>query len=113
MRYLSNSFSLNMLKGNGTLHFYEITLEELKETICKDTFKSIIGHKATADFLTKKLGMPVDYNREAIQLHKGDKIYVITLHKDGKPYRLEEGKILTEKELEEIEVKVMVVRLLG
>jgi len=104
--YLANAFSLNMVQLPCT-----IKAEEAKEVAAVD-FVSAIGHEATAAVLTKKLGKDVPANRTAISLASGDVLYVTALFKEGKPYRPPEGKVLSEQELDQLEVKLVKVTVL-
>ncbi|MHB8552833.1 MAG: YddF family protein [Thermoplasmataceae archaeon] len=61
---------------------------------------SAIGHEATAEFLSKVLGMPIPMNRIAVSMKPGDAAIVIKLLQ-----RLPEGKILTAQEMNAIPVE--------
>lgn len=60
-------------------------------------FQSAIGHQATADILTKILGVPVPMNRIEYKQKLGEKALVFKLNG-----RAEEGKILTTPEIMKI-----------
>jgi len=106
-RYLANAFSLNMLAyPHTTITIREISLDELKQELSHG-FISAIGHEATAQFLTKLLGIPVQTNRAQITLSSVDDIiYVFQLLA-----RLPEGKVLTEEEIKNIKFKIFGVTL--
>jgi hypothetical protein len=65
---------------------------------------SAVGHKSTADLLTKLLGFEVTYNRVQVKLEKNDVALVFQLLT-----RLEEGRVLTEEELKNIGYKLYLV----
>jgi len=105
MVYLSNAFSLSMLKQFPTsLHIKEVGIEEVKELLTSNSFVSAVGHQATADLLTKLLNIQVTFNRIPIQLSPGDILIVFQLS-----IRLEEGKILSEDELSKLQFKFLLV----
>lgn len=70
-----------------------IGLSQAKE-ILKDGFVSAVGHEATAKVLTELLGYDIKLNRIFVDMRKGDKAVAIQFLK-----RLDEGKILNEKEI--------------
>ncbi len=57
-------------------------------------FISAVGHKETAQFLSKLLGIHVPENRRKISMRTGDVAIVLRLKE-----RLEEGVVLTEEEI--------------
>ena len=67
--YLLNAFSLQMLEGDATVKFTEVTRDEVFST----HLVSAIGHQDTA----KVLG--VECNRINVTLQKGDVAYVAQL----------------------------------
>ena len=68
-KYLSNAFSLQMLKGDCTVKVKEVNFEE----VLNDNPMSCIGHQDTANVL----GVPM--NRVNISLNKEDILYVAQL----------------------------------
>ena len=101
---LSNAFSVNMLKHDALLFFGQIDLETAK-TLAHDGFYSIIGHQSTADLLSAKLDVEIKLNRENYKKEKNDAIIVCLPSK-----RLEEGKVLSLEELEQIDIKFWVIK---
>jgi hypothetical protein len=96
--FLSNAFSLNMLKDaltqeGLTLRVRPVSLEEVKNLL-GEGFISAVGHSATALLLTTLLGLPVEAQRIAITMGRGDRLIVFQLW-----MRLEEGRILNEEEV--------------
>ena len=71
MKYVSNAFSLGMLKGNCNLSVEEIS-EEVFDNV-KDDCISCVGHEDTANILE------VSFNRISVSLEKGDVLYVAQL----------------------------------
>ena len=71
MKYVSNAFSLGMLKGNCNLSVEEIS-EEVFDNV-KDDCISCVGHEDTANILG------VVFNRASITLEKGDVLFVAQL----------------------------------
>ena len=105
--YLLNAFSLGMLApsaftpgrgvfggGAATILVEPIDLEKAKELLNRYGFISAVGHESTAAFLSRLLGLPVPFNRVAVQLGVGDSAIVFQLLG-----RLPEGRLLTEEEL--------------
>ena len=110
MLYILNAFSLSMLPEGRKNHVWvtEISTEtaaNLVKIMSKMTnVVSAIGHKSTADLLTKLLGFEVAYNRVQVKLEKNDVALVFQLLT-----RLEEGRVLTEEELKNISYKLYLV----
>jgi hypothetical protein len=77
--------------------YYKINVLEAKELLSKG-FVSAIGHEATAQLLSKLLGIPIPSNRITIFMKEND----IGLHFFLKE-RLPEGKVLTEEELKTLQ----------
>ena len=95
-KYLANAFSLSMLTSLPV----RLLVEELtKEQFCTEIRDAIssIGHEATAQVLAAICGNPITVNRTAIQVRKGDVIYVFQLLT-----RLPEGRILNAQELQQM-----------
>ena len=103
---IGNAFSVNMLKNDAMLFFAQITLDMARNFVNDNGgIHSIVGHQATADLLSVKLGCPVPLNRENYKKEKDDRIIVCLPNK-----RLEEGKILSAEELSQIEVKFWLIK---
>ncbi|MGC8569578.1 MAG: STIV orfB116 family protein [Nitrososphaeria archaeon] len=66
--YLLNSA---VLTDFGEYEFREISVQEARE-ILKKGFVSAIGHRGIAEFLTKILQLPVEYNRIEVKMQPGD-----------------------------------------
>ena len=91
MIYLSNAFSLSMLKSVDLFMFQPVfkrmTAEQAASFLSSGIFISGIGHADTADLLETVLGTSVDCARINIELKMGD--YLIVAQYVGK--RLPEG----------------------
>jgi hypothetical protein len=98
-RTMGKVYVLNspIITGWGVFSFRPVTPQEAKQVLAEG-FTSAIGHEATAQALSKLLGMAIPVNRVAIQMEPGDKAIVFRLLK-----RIEEGRVLSSiQELEEV-----------
>nr|KJR73267.1 MAG: hypothetical protein TU35_06865 [Thermoproteus sp. AZ2] len=83
---------------NARLVVTKIPLDVAKQLLAGGNFVSAIGHAATADLLTRLLGVQVPMNRVAIKLNPGDAVLVFQLRG-----RLPEGAVIQNpEELEKI-----------
>ena len=102
--YVSNSFSLNMLKHERELILvYPESIENIKKLLRKG-FISAVGHESTAKVLSKILDIEIPVNRVEIKIERGDKLVVFQLLQ-----RLPEGKVLSEEELRQVKYRFLVV----
>jgi len=92
--YILNS---PILTGWGKYEYKEISKECARRLLDDHNFVSAVGHEATAEVLSRILGVEVPANRIRIKMEPGDKAIVFQLLR-----RLPEGKILSEGELEEL-----------
>ena len=90
----------SILTCEGEYKLERISLEEARDLIKNNEFVSAIGHKSTAEILTMLLGEKIEENRINFIQEVGQKCLVFKLL--GRP---EEGKILTQQEIEEIGYK--------
>jgi len=97
MRYLVNAFSVNMLSDSSEVTFRKVTLDEAK-VLAADAV-SAVGHAPTATFYSRLLQLPVEANRVAVTLSTGDSVLVGALGA-----RLDEGRVLTDEELQKFPV---------
>jgi hypothetical protein len=67
MKYLSNGFSLGMLKEHAKIDIQEFPSKPEGELVGA---VSIVGHQTTADLLG------VEFNRQTVKLDVGDELYV-------------------------------------
>jgi hypothetical protein len=82
--------------GQGLYSYGPITVQEAREKISSG-FESAIGHKATAEVLSTLLETEVPANRIQYKQEIGRQAIVFSLNK-----RIEEGRILSVQEIEEI-----------
>ncbi len=100
--YLTNAFSLSMIDYDKFLIAFEkINVDQVKDLFelaekTKAEIITAIGHKSTAEFLSKLLNTNIPVERKMVKLDKGDYIIVFQLLQ-----RLPEGKILTEDEIKD------------
>ena len=102
--YITNAFSLNMLPqefDSFEINVYKIPVDYVKEYIRKEArdyeIVSVIGHESTAKLLSKILNIEIKPNRVSIKIGPFDKLLVFQLLT-----RLPEGKILNDREIEEL-----------
>jgi hypothetical protein len=97
MIYLLNSLPNALLvpRAGEKRTIEGITANEARE-ILAGGFVSAVGHQSTADVLTKKLGLKVEFNRIQLQPQKGD---VLVVGAFSPPRRLAEGEFFSEKEI--------------
>lgn len=73
-KFLTNAFSIQMLKKGGLVRFEEIAPEDIPSDVV-----SAVGHADTAAVLTNILGFPVPMNRAFVTLEPDTEIYVAQL----------------------------------
>jgi len=105
---IANAFSVNMLKEARVLAFVSVSLEFAKTHV--KTMKergveilSIVGHESTAKLLSRILSIEVPVNRIDYKMERDDVMLVFAV-----PFRLPEGKVLSESELQEYASKLNV-----
>jgi hypothetical protein len=108
---ISNAFSLNMLKEETTvLEIKKISVEEVKKILdSAQNIVSAVGHISTATVLSYLLGREINANRISITLEDSNTILVVFQLR----CRLEEGRILSEKEICELPYEFFIVRLIN
>lgn len=72
-----------------------ISIEQAKKLLVNG-FESAIGHEASAQFLSKLLGVNVEMKRITVAMQAGDSALVLRIKS-----RLPEGKLLTKQEIDE------------
>ena len=106
--YIANAFSLGMLTSKTTyLMVKEVDIETVKAMLTQP-FISAVGHESTARVLTKLLDVEIPFSRVPIKLQQRDKLVVFQLLT-----RLEEGRVLSEEELKQLQYKFFVVEVVG
>lgn len=83
MKYVSNAFSLQMVHNNKYYLKVESISKQSFDHIKRECY-SIVGHSEFAMLIG------VDYNRETVQLHPGDELYVAQIVSG----RMPEGGVL-------------------
>jgi len=76
-KYVTNSFSLNMMPGEGRffeMQFRRIPVGEAK--ILAAGSYSFVGHESTAAVFSAELGLSVAHNRATLKLEIGDTVLV-------------------------------------
>lgn len=110
--YLLNAFSVNMLESSGgerlraAVTFLEVSLEEARRALT-DGFISAVGHPATAQVLTERLGLEVPCDRVNVTLSPGDFALLAQVNLP----RLSEGQVLTSEQLAEAPVRYFLVKI--
>ena len=99
--YVSNAFSLSMLNPlppqGRAVKVRPVSLEEVKSLLREGEYVSAVGHPSTAAVMSTLLGVEVPPNRVSITLQAGDTLVVFQLG-----VRLEEGKILSSEEVQDL-----------
>lgn len=85
-----------ILTDYGTFKFSQISVEEAKKML-ENGFTSAVGHQSTAELLTSIFEILIPMNRISIKMNIGDRAIIFRLLT-----RLEEGKVLTTKEIKEL-----------
>jgi len=100
MIVISSAFSLKMVDYEFVeLICVKVTPEEVKKIIKGERIHSVVGHKETAELFSRILGIHVEFNRKEYKMLPGDTLIV------GMPHgRLPEGYVLSEEELQSIEI---------
>jgi hypothetical protein len=101
--YITNAFSANMLFANyhvALVYFEKISEEEARKMLESFAFESAIGHEATAQVLSKRLGQEIRVDRKPVSLQVGDQVLICQISGG----RLPEGKVLNEQEVNELPV---------
>ena len=87
----------SILTNYGVYLYAPLTLENAKKEIHNNEWQSAIGHQSTAEILSDLLGIECPVNR--IQYKQGPSDTAIVFKLNG---RVEEGRILSRDEIEEI-----------
>lgn len=77
MLYISNAFALSMLDRQGDCRTPKpISIEEVRDSLKKNEFVSIVGHADTATILGNMLGVELSFNRVSVKLKDDDSLIV-------------------------------------
>jgi hypothetical protein len=88
-----------VLTSNGIFSLKDISLEKARELVKenKSNILNCIEHEATANTLSKLLGLEIQYERNTLKQEKGQLALVLKLNG-----RVPENTILTEEEMEKM-----------
>ena len=95
----------SILTAAGDYELKDITLDEAKKLVSENEIDSAVGHASTAQIMTALLGVEIPVNRQMFVQQPGQDALVFKLN--GRP---EEGKILTEEEIEQIGYKFQILK---
>lgn len=73
--YLTNAFSINMLKGDVTVSFKRLEKEDVRNML-RTGFQSAIGHSDLARVVSEMLGITCTPNRINVEIGKNDTLIV-------------------------------------
>jgi Domain of unknown function (DUF1874) len=83
MLYISNAFSLSMVKAPCLVRVGTLTAREVAWNLrCScdgdpnDRFTSVVGHLNTAAVYSSVLGLPIEVDKRSITLKQGDELIV-------------------------------------
>ena len=96
-RYVLSALVMPCLADEFTISSKRISLEEAKEWVKKGDFISAVGHESTAKLLTQLLGVEIKPNRIVVDMGVGDEALATQFL-----IRIQESKVLNEKELKEL-----------
>ena len=97
MRYVLSSLVMPCSDDQFVLECQKISLEEAREWVKAGEFISAVGHESTAKLLTELLGSEIPANRIFVDMQKDDEALAIQFL-----VRVQEGKVLSKEELEEL-----------
>ena len=102
-RWLLSAFSVNMIsRFPASVGFEEIGSEEAREVLAVEgDFYSAVGHSATAQVLSERLGLEVEPNRVNVTLYPGDSALLAQVILP----RLAEGQVLTAEQVTETPIR--------
>jgi len=96
-RYVLSSLVMPCSASRFALDCEEVSLETAREWIKQGDFISAVGHESTAKLLSELLGVEIKPNRIFVDMQKGDEALAIQFLQ-----RVQEGKVLSKEELEEL-----------
>lgn len=97
MKYVLSSLVMPCADSKFVLECKKIDLNEAREFVRKGDFVSAVGHKSTAELLSKLLGVEIEANRVFVNMEKGDEAIAVQFLE-----RIQEGKVLDIEEIEEM-----------
>ncbi len=104
--YLCNVFTTAMLDPNRShiFSFFPIGAEKAREYL-SGGFEQAVGHPATCDVLSQRLGLEVKAARANVRLEDGDRLVVAQVVVP----RLAEGEVLSKEQVEALPVVFWIV----
>ncbi len=81
----------------GTYQWSPLSLEQARYIVQNNRFMSAVGHKSTAEAMSKLLQVEVPMHRMTVKMETRDIAIIFRLKG-----RLEEGRVLSEKEIGEV-----------
>jgi hypothetical protein len=103
MRYLAASFSVSMLPQGGSCIVREISEQVFRELL-DQPFVSAVGHEVTAKILGQKFGKDIAFNRQNIQLQRGDELLIAVPQ-----FRAEQSREFSEEEIAKAQFRYFLV----
>lgn len=105
---LVSSFSLSMIESYpAKAEFEEVSIDYLKKLISENQIVFKIGHPSYASVLSEIFGVKIEAVREKLTFKRGESFIVAQLITD----RLPEGKVLSENEIEKLQIRFIKVTL--
>ena len=105
--YIGTAFSPSML-GEGSAVVYEVVEKRFVFLFNRENRRygvySIVGHKNTAEVLSRRLNLQIPFNRETISLVKGQKLFVAVPQA-----RFDEAREFTDEEIRKAPFRFFVV----
>jgi len=103
-RYVLNTLVMPCSADVFELHCRKIDLEQARAWIKQGDFISAVGHESTAKLLSELLGVEIMPNRIFVDMELWDEALAIQFLE-----RIQEGKVLSKDELEELYKKGKIV----
>lgn len=97
--YLLTAFSLNMIELPAYVRFQEVSEDDVKFHLQQMKFISAAAHESTAELLSERLGVEIQFNRIDIQLKHGDEAFIAQFP------RPKEGQVYSEEEIRDLSLK--------
>lgn len=96
MKQLIGILNCAIITSEGDFSYKKTTLEEVK-SLLENAYISAVGHQGTAQLLSTLIGKSIPSNRIQFKQEEGQTCIVFSLKK-----RIEEGRILSIEEIEEV-----------
>ena len=96
-----------VITNYGVFKFEKIDIENAKKLLKSSNFISAVGHKGTADIMSRLFGVEIPNNRVAITMQPGDQAIVFRLL-----VRMEEGRVLSMEDLKNLPYEIALLTML-